>query len=510
MMSFVRIVIARHTLAVVLALCLVTAERVPQLCAQTTGAFEQVSFPSLDGLVVTADLYGSGDRSAPTAVLFHQSVSSRGEYRSIAPRIAELGYNVLAVDLRWGGTDRWNRVANETAMQNGTGRIVEAAEAGDASEVWPTIFHAYDDMLASLDWLAAGEFTGPTIVVGSSFSAMMALRIPGDRAVDGVVAFSPGEYYPADSTLAGTWASTVEVPVLIVGGPDEAGLVEPIHRALASSVRKRVIANDGRHGASILFDSDGTWHQLAHFLNAFAAPQEVEFEAGDGVKVFADWYDAPTAVGHTRPTALLFHQGGADVRSEYARTIPTLRMLGFRVLAVDLRRGGTRFGGTNRTVAALEARDVDASSFSYCDAYADVDAALAEVAGRAGDAPIVVIGSSFSAALSIQLAARNPDRVDAVLAFSPASGGPMEGCQPHQFAADLAVPTMVVRPAPEIHYGTVNEQLQQFRELGLSTYVAANGVHGSSLLNPLRVTGSVNANWQTVLDFLHQHVDFGW
>lgn len=72
-----------------------------------------VTFPSLDGLDISADLYlTSDDRATPFIVLFHEAGSSRGEYRDIAPRLNALGYNVMAVDQRAGGSA--NDVKNET------------------------------------------------------------------------------------------------------------------------------------------------------------------------------------------------------------------------------------------------------------------------------------------------------------------------------------------------------------------------------------------------------------
>ena len=68
---------------------------------------ETVTFPSEDGLLITADIhapYGNGE--APIIVLFHQAGWSRGEYAEIAPWLNTLGYNCMAVDQRSGETAR--------------------------------------------------------------------------------------------------------------------------------------------------------------------------------------------------------------------------------------------------------------------------------------------------------------------------------------------------------------------------------------------------------------------
>ncbi|RLD20113.1 MAG: hypothetical protein DRI71_10755, partial [Bacteroidetes bacterium] len=72
----------------------------------------QITFPSTDGLELTADLYITNDKTAPFIVLFHQARWSRGEYLEIALKLNMLGYNCMAVDLRSGG--EVNGVNNES------------------------------------------------------------------------------------------------------------------------------------------------------------------------------------------------------------------------------------------------------------------------------------------------------------------------------------------------------------------------------------------------------------
>ena len=122
----------------------------------------------------------SRDRQARTAVnaadrvrardRHYFSRSSRGEYRQIAPELVKQGFNALAVDLRWGGTDRWNRVVNETSARNETDAII-ASE--DRDRRLAALLASEADMLAALRWLRANGFTGPLVVWGSSFSAML-------------------------------------------------------------------------------------------------------------------------------------------------------------------------------------------------------------------------------------------------------------------------------------------------------------------------------------------------
>ena len=222
----------------------------------------------------------------------------------------------------------------------------------------------------------------------------------------------------------------------------------------------------------------------------------VRFAAADGVTLFGDLYraEAPSDA----PLILLFHQGGGDARGEYGPLVGRLLGEGYHALAIDQRRGGTRLGGTNRTVAGLADRE-----FRYCDAYADLEAALRFAGDHGFTGPLVAWGSSYSAALALRLGAEHEDRLTAVLAFSPATGS-MDECAAEPFAARLTLPVLVLRPASEMEIERVRVQLERFRHHGHDTHVADPGVHGSSLLNAARVGASTEEAWVVVLDFLER------
>ena len=88
---------------------------------------DTITFKSKDGVVITADLYMAHNKTAPFILLFHQAGWSRGEYLEIAPRLNEMGFNCMAVDLRSG--NEINNVKNMTKvsaekMQKGTSYIL--------------------------------------------------------------------------------------------------------------------------------------------------------------------------------------------------------------------------------------------------------------------------------------------------------------------------------------------------------------------------------------------------
>jgi alpha-beta hydrolase superfamily lysophospholipase len=220
---------------------------------------------------------------------------------------------------------------------------------------------------------------------------------------------------------------------------------------------------------------------------------DTAFAASDGGTVYATVHPV---IGTPRGVLLAFHQAGANGEAEYGPSLERLTAAGFEVVTVDLRSGGDRFGGRNRTV------DARGGSTGYCEALPDLFGAIAWARRTRPDLPIVLSGSSFSAALVIRAAAARPDDIRAVLSFSPASGDPMAGCRPEEVLDDYAVPTLAVRPPSEAAIPAIAAQLRRLAAAGVETYVAEHGVHGASILVEDRVHAPVEATWRRVLDFL--------
>ena len=78
-------------------------------------AQKPITLTAKDGLNVNADVYEAANAKATTwIVLAHQAQASRGEYRTIAPRLNALGYHAIALDQRSGGS--FGGVTNRTAL----------------------------------------------------------------------------------------------------------------------------------------------------------------------------------------------------------------------------------------------------------------------------------------------------------------------------------------------------------------------------------------------------------
>jgi len=226
--------------------------------------FIPVEFESSDGLRVSADLY-STDPRAPTILLVHQSGASRGEYRQIAPRLKQMGFNALAIDNRWGRVDRWNGVENLTAQRHGTAAIVAS---GDRAKI--RAIDRVSDLRAAVRWLAAQGFTGALLLWGSSITANGVLAVATeDPRVAAVLAFSPGEYDEQNKTAMQQQVQQLKAPVLIACGEDEHELCHEIYRAIPGEQKRFYIAARGRHGSSILLDDPANWKPVEEFLEAF-------------------------------------------------------------------------------------------------------------------------------------------------------------------------------------------------------------------------------------------------
>ena len=223
--------------------------------------------------------------------------------------------------------------------------------------------------------------------------------------------------------------------------------------------------------------------------------ETVSFQADDKLTIHADLHSSlhPTYA----PTIVLFHQARSNSRGEFAYLIPELKALGANVVTVDLRSGGDAFGETNRTAQA-----VGDTEYSYCETYQDVEAAVDFVDRRNLKGPLFLWGSSYSAALVVKYAGQNPEKTAGYLAFSPASGPPMEGCEPEQYL-DTAGPGLIARPASELEYDWIASQYSTFAAAGAHAMTIEGGVHGASALNDARTNEDMTSYREEVFDFIH-------
>ncbi|MCH7945273.1 MAG: hypothetical protein IIC73_04565, partial [Armatimonadetes bacterium] len=91
---------------------------------------------------------------------------------------------------------------------------------------------------------------------GSSYSASLVLRLASEHAsVDGVLSFSPGEYFDPEGLVAG-WNSEVTVPCLFAATSAEllAGVYDIHDAAPNTDINMAFGAKTGKHGSSTLHE----------------------------------------------------------------------------------------------------------------------------------------------------------------------------------------------------------------------------------------------------------------
>ena len=235
---------------------------------------------------------------------------------------------------------------------------------------------------------------------------------------------------------------------------------------------------------------------IAAFAAVFALPaasaETVQLTATDGVTVFGE---VRRAAGTKPPIVVAFHQAESS-SAEYAPIAPRLARAGFTVLAIDQRSGDGAFGGTNRTAAGL------GREATYEDALPDLEAALAWAKANAHGAPVVVWGSSYSAALVFLLAASHPGDVAGVVAFSPGEYL-VNKTAVRDAARKVEVPVYIdqARDAGEVAQSAAILQAvkstdkQQLQSQSTST-------HGSSTLRADANPAGAEPHWTAVLKFL--------
>ena len=220
-----------------------------------------------------------------------------------------------------------------------------------------------------------------------------------------------------------------------------------------------------------------------------AKPETVVLKAADGVAIHGLHYPA----ANPKALILLFHQAGSN-KAEYATIAPRLAAAGYSALAIDQRSGGTLFGATNETVAAL-GRESD-----YGDAIKDLRAALGWAADR--KLPVILWGSSYSSSLVLQLASENPGKIAALLAFSPdeyfGGGNPVS-----RWASGVKAPLFVTSATDVEEIAAAKALVAASPSANKRQFVPeSGGVHGSSTLIAARNATGAEENWRAVMAFL--------
>lgn len=218
---------------------------------------EKISFPSADGLPISANLYHN-NKKFPVILLCHQARYNKAEYDEIAVVLYNKGFNVLAIDQRSGGT--LSNKENET--------FTEAAKLGKPTEY----LDAEQDILAAIDF-AYKKYNKKIILWGSSYSSTLALYIANTNdKVKAVIAFSPGDYFKDKKTPLEEELLDFCKPMFATSSKEEANEVKTVlSTVMWNKTQVQFIPKDaGKHGSKALWkdnpDSEEYWTALNAFL----------------------------------------------------------------------------------------------------------------------------------------------------------------------------------------------------------------------------------------------------
>ncbi|MDY7395409.1 alpha/beta hydrolase [Aureibaculum sp. 2210JD6-5] len=218
-----------------------------------------ITFYAKDSVVITADTYFIED-VPPTVLLCHQAGYSRGEYINTAKKLNELGFSCMAIDQRSG--KRVNGIINQTAI-DADSKLRNVGYAG-----------AKQDVEAAIDYLYNMNGNQPLILVGSSYSASLALWIGSENdKIKTVVAFSPGEYLKGIN-LAET-IKPLKIPVFVTSSKRE---ITPVEK-LVSKVKPDLVTQykpkvKGFHGSKALWDKNEGHQKYWDAFKAFLLEQK--------------------------------------------------------------------------------------------------------------------------------------------------------------------------------------------------------------------------------------------
>lgn len=118
------------------------------------------------------------------------------------------------------------------------------------------------------------------------------------------------------------------------------------------------------------------------------------------------------AVPQAKDYLLLCHQAGWSL-GEYQETAPIFNAMGYSTLAISQISGGEINGVINYAAA-----NFNQDTMAYTDALPNIENWIDIAYKKNNRNPIILVGSSYSAALALLIGNRNP-KVKAVIAFSP-------------------------------------------------------------------------------------------
>lgn len=217
---------------------------------------EKITFPSLDSLPVTANLY-AGDSASPVIVLCHQARYNKFEYARIAEKLNQKGFTCLAIDQRSGGP--MVEENNETAL-----KAIAAGKPVDYLD-------AEQDIIAAVNF-ASEKYNKKVILWGSSYSSTLALHIAlENKNVAAVISFSPGDYFIDEKGSLRDKLKNLEKPMFVTSSKEEAAETGKMLENVKMSTTKVhfIPRSAGAHGSRALWETDENNKEYWTAINSF-------------------------------------------------------------------------------------------------------------------------------------------------------------------------------------------------------------------------------------------------
>lgn len=228
------------------------------------------------------------------------------------------------------------------------------------------------------------------------------------------------------------------------------------------------------------------------FLVQLTSAQEsktIQFYAKDSVQITADTY----FLKDIAPTVLLCHQAGYS-RGEYIKTAKKLNELGFSCMAIDQRSGKEVNGIKNETALDADRKEMNVG---FAGAKVDLETAINYLYNINGGKKIILVGSSYSASLSLWIAGERNKKIKAVAAFSP--GEYLKGRNLAELIKPIKTPVFVTSSKRETK--SVTELMRYVKQKYVTQYkTSKEGIHGSRAL--WETTDDSKAYWNAFKKFI--------
>lgn len=229
----------------------------PQKIAEEAKPFpEKITFPSLDGVTITANLYHK-DNTAPVIVLCHQARFNKFEYVGIAKTLWEKGFNCLAIDQRSGGgiVEEINETNLEAKKQNKPVDFLDAEQ----------------DIVAAVNF-ASKKYGKKIILWGSSYSSVLALYTAiANDSVKAVISFSPGDYFEKEKGSLTKLLGSFTKPMFVTSSKEESKELTAMLSKMKLNESQTQFTPDsaGFHGSRALWKTSENNEEYWKAINAF-------------------------------------------------------------------------------------------------------------------------------------------------------------------------------------------------------------------------------------------------